>query len=182
MVARRSLREISDLHLAVIVAGATLLGGVLTSFTNAFLIDAGTEKQTDVQLVELAIGILGEPIPEGISKEADAANTILRGWAVDTINATAPVRLGREARDYLVQGEATLLRQTLVVNGNEVEASPETIRYLVQWLRTSLRQNIMLKTGRGPTVIYVEPPHEAAPPQAELQPEMDATPSDQRPL
>ena len=69
MVARRSLREISDLHLAVIVAGATLLGGVLTSFTNAFLIDAGTEKQTDVQLVELAIGILGEPIPEGISRK-----------------------------------------------------------------------------------------------------------------
>lgn len=95
-------RRISDLHLAAIVAISAVFGGVLTSVANSFLIDAGTEKQTDVQLVELAIGILGQPIPEGATKEADAANTILRGWAVDTINAAAPVQLGRQ-----VSGDTT---------------------------------------------------------------------------
>ena len=51
------LSELSELHLAAVVAIATFLVGVGSAMINTFWTDAGTERQTAVQLVQLAIGI-----------------------------------------------------------------------------------------------------------------------------
>lgn len=96
------LGDLSELHLAAIVAGATALGGILSSAAEWALIDAGTERQTDVQLVQLAIGILSEANPDG-----QGAPT-LRAWAVETINAVAEVKFDEDAQRQLVEGTAEL--------------------------------------------------------------------------
>jgi len=103
------LSELSEFHLAAIVAGATFLGGVGSAMINTFWTDAGTERQTNVQLVQLAIGILSEPIAEGSGWKAGAgqtSQTALRTWAVDVINQTAEVRFDNDAKNLLVNGEA----------------------------------------------------------------------------
>jgi len=95
--------EISEIHLAAVIAGATLLGGVLSSTFDAFLIDASTSRETDVQLVELAIGILSEPSPS-----EQAGEPTLRKWAVETINPVAEVKFDEEAKRQLVDGTVEL--------------------------------------------------------------------------
>jgi len=95
--------EISEIHLAAVIAGATLLGGVLSSTFDAFLIDASTSRETDVQLVELAIGILSEPSPS-----EQAGEPTLRKWAVETINSVAEVKFDEEAKRQLVDGTVEL--------------------------------------------------------------------------
>lgn len=103
------LTELSEFHLAAIVAGATFLGGVGSATINTFWSDAGTERQTNVQLVQLAIGILSEPIVEGTgwkSGDGKTSQTALRTWAVDVINQTAEVRFDDDAKNLLVNGDA----------------------------------------------------------------------------
>ena len=95
--------EISELSLAAVIAGATLLGGVLSSAASALWIDANTEQETNVQLMQLAIGILSEP-----SGGEEAANVTLRAWAVATINAVAEVKFDDEAQRQLVDGTIEL--------------------------------------------------------------------------
>lgn len=97
------ISEISELHLAVLVAGATFLGGFVSSLLGVFLVDAGTEKQTDVQLVQLAVGILSEA-----PSDMQPANVALRGWAVDTINAAAEVKFDETAKQQLIDGRLDL--------------------------------------------------------------------------
>lgn len=103
------LSELSELHLAAIVAGATFLGGVGSTIISTFWSDAGTERQTAVQLVQLAIGILSEPINAPTGRAVDLGLTsqaALRTWAVDIINQSAEVKFDAEAKHLLVNGDA----------------------------------------------------------------------------
>lgn len=93
------LFEVSELRLALLVAGATFLGGFGSSVLGVIAVDAGTEKQTNVQLVKLAIGILSEK-----ESEVDVRNASLRAWAVDTINSVSEVKFGEDARRELING------------------------------------------------------------------------------
>lgn len=102
------LSELSELHLAVVVAGATFLGGIGSTLLGVFLVDAGTNRQTDVQLVELAIGILSEPLPKDSGSLTSTPETALRAWAVDTVNAAADVKFDSKARQLLIDGEIIL--------------------------------------------------------------------------
>lgn len=112
--------ELSELRLAALIAIATVVGGGLSAVVEAYWIDAGTERETDVQLVKLAIGILSEPvikqdteislfpiipIPVDVHVPKPTSQHALREWAVDTINEVAEVKFGDEAKKLLVNGE-----------------------------------------------------------------------------
>ncbi len=101
------LGELSEWRLAAVIAVATLVGGFASSVIDKGFIDAGTEKQTDVQLVQLAIGLLSERNEE-IKIGADTPETVLRKWAVDTINSVADVKFDERAKTLLVDGDAKL--------------------------------------------------------------------------
>lgn len=122
------LSELSELHLAAVVAGATFLGGLGSSLLGVFLVDAGTERQTDVQLVQLAIGILSEPAP---SRPAgwrtaevglETPEAALRAWAVDTINAAAEIKFDEGAKHLLVSGEVRFAFSSVYTGTGTVEA------------------------------------------------------------
>lgn len=103
------LSELSELHLAAVVASATFLGGIGSTMISTFWTDAGTERQTAVQLVQLAIGILSEPIVVATGGAVDpnsTSQTALRTWAVDIINQSAEVKFDAEAKHLLVNGDA----------------------------------------------------------------------------
>ncbi|WP_374384506.1 hypothetical protein [Paracoccus yeei] len=107
--------DLSELHLAAIISIATLLGGLGSSLLSALWIDAGTQRETDVQMVQLAIGILSQPLPEhkgsGNLRSINVSRTgqmVLREWAVDIINAASDVKFDRTARDLLIDGELKL--------------------------------------------------------------------------
>lgn len=93
------LGEVSELHLAAIIALATAFGGVLSTGAEWLFVDAGTEKQTDVQMVQLAIGILSEP-----SEASQPADRALRAWAVETINTVAEIKFDANAQSQLIDG------------------------------------------------------------------------------
>ncbi|MCA1288624.1 hypothetical protein, partial [Salipiger bermudensis] len=97
------INNISEIHLAAIIALATFLGGFISSIVGVFLVDAGTDKQTDVQLVQLAVGILSES-----PTDMQPAKVELRRWAVDTINYAAEVKFDEEASDLLINGTLNL--------------------------------------------------------------------------
>jgi hypothetical protein len=100
------LPDVSALALTVVVALATAVGGLLSSIADALLIDASTAKQADVQILQLAINILSEEIP---ASEVEVAGSIaIRGWAFDTINSVAEIKLGEDSRDALVKGKVLL--------------------------------------------------------------------------
>jgi hypothetical protein len=104
------LPELSERHLAVIVAGATFIGGLTSALISTVWLDAGTERQTDVQLVQLAIGILSDPLVAptgGAVGVALTSQTALRTWAVDIINQSAEVKFDEEAKHLLVNGDAS---------------------------------------------------------------------------
>lgn len=96
--------KISELKLSLLLAAAAIVGGVVTTVANSFFVDAATEKRTDVQLVELAINILNNEIPE----ESAAPYRVLRGWAVDTINLASEIKFDDTARQLLIDGEVVL--------------------------------------------------------------------------
>ncbi|MFT7865614.1 hypothetical protein, partial [Salmonella enterica] len=64
--------RVSDLSLALWIAVATLLGGIGASLFDTFVLDANTERETNVQLIELAIGIRGQPIETDESLDEDS--------------------------------------------------------------------------------------------------------------
>ena len=97
------LSDLSDFHLALVIAGATFLGGISSSLIGVFMVDAGTNRETDVQLVQVAINILSSTEATTI----DSPEKVLRTWAVDTINAVAEVQLDDEARELLINGEVS---------------------------------------------------------------------------
>lgn len=101
------LGELSEWRLAGVIAVATLVGGFTSSVLDKVFIDAGTEKQTDVQLVQLAIGLLSERNDE-VKIGVDTPETVLREWAVDTINSVADVKFDERAKTLLVDGDAKL--------------------------------------------------------------------------
>ncbi|MCE8000864.1 MAG: hypothetical protein HEP70_18585 [Rhodobiaceae bacterium] len=90
------VRELSDIKLALLLAAATCLGGFGATFLDHVMLDASTSRETDVQIVQLAIGVLSEELDQ--SDEANIAkDRALRTWAVDTLNAVADVKLPEEA-------------------------------------------------------------------------------------
>lgn len=104
------LVEIGELHLAAIIAIATLAGGLATSLADSWLIDADVDRQTDVELVQLAISVLTKPREDAGMTPAGTGLTserVLRRWAVDTINAAADdeVQFDAEAQELLVNGD-----------------------------------------------------------------------------
>lgn len=97
-----SVRELSDVKLAVLLAVGTALGSFSAALFDTLMPDADTQKQTDVQLVELAIGILAKPMNgDAVST---APETALRTWAVKTINHVADITFDDEAKDALIDG------------------------------------------------------------------------------
>jgi hypothetical protein len=93
-------------RLALLIAIATAFGGVLAAFIDNLFLDANVEHQANVQLVELAIGILSEPVEsdeDGV-QFVDSPEAVLRGWAVDTLNEVALVQFDAAARELLVNG------------------------------------------------------------------------------
>ena len=99
-----SVREISDVKLAVMLAIGTALGSGGVALLDTFVLDAGTQKQTDVQLVELAIGILAKPLNNDTATAAP--DTALRTWAVSTINYVADIQFDDEAKNALIDGSS----------------------------------------------------------------------------
>lgn len=112
------LSTLSEKQLAAVVAGAGLIGGVVSSLIGVFLVDARTDRQTDVQLVQLAVGVLSQPLPEGPGVETP--ETALREWAVDTINAAAEVKFDEEARALLVSGDVLLSFEEAIVRERQI--------------------------------------------------------------
>lgn len=95
--------------LAAIIAGATAAGGLLSTAAGSFMTSANTERETNVELIQLAIGILSEPLP--MSKAGateDNEQTALRSWAVETINHSADIKLDEDASKLLINGQANL--------------------------------------------------------------------------
>lgn len=105
------LSNFSEVQLAFIVAGATFLGGISSSFLGVFWVDAGTDRQTDVQLVQVAISILSSTE----ATETNSPEKVLRTWAVDTINSAADVQLNDEARELLISGKVSLVSDIDVI-------------------------------------------------------------------
>ncbi len=98
-------RQISDIKLALMLAVATCLGGFGATLLDNVMLDASTARETDVQIVELAIGVLSEKLDQ--SDEANTAkDKALRIWAVDTLNTAARVKLPNEARAALIDGSS----------------------------------------------------------------------------
>lgn len=102
--------------IAMWVAGATFLASIVGGGLNKVLFDANTKLETNVQLIELAIGILSEPLPEpnalktagGAAETNEKRSQALRTWAVDTINASAEIKFTEEAGQQLIEGTAQL--------------------------------------------------------------------------
>lgn len=102
--------EIGELHLAAIIGVATLLGGLSSAWLSAKLIDVNVARETDVELVQLAISVLTKPREDAGMAPAGTGLTserVLRRWAVDTINAAADdeVKFDAEAQELLVNGD-----------------------------------------------------------------------------
>lgn len=88
---------------------AALIGTVGGGVINKVFFDANTRLETNVQLIELAIGILTAPSPEAsFSKDGATRDIALRTWAVDTINTAAEVKFDGAARSQLIDGTSNL--------------------------------------------------------------------------
>ena len=95
--------------LAAIIAVATAFGGFLSAAAGSYLLSANTQRETNVQLIQLAIGILSEPLPKDEDINAPQNEQIaLRLWAVETINHSADIKLDDAASRLLVSGQAKL--------------------------------------------------------------------------
>lgn len=102
--------NISDIKLAAIIAIATAVGGALVPIAGSIFTDAGTARQANVQLIQLAIGILSEPLSDGAEDKSEipSEKTALRQWAVDTINNSAEIKFDKNSINSLVNGNAVL--------------------------------------------------------------------------
>lgn len=104
------ITEVSVVIFGFVITVATAAGLIISAILNAIFLSPDIKRQTDVQLVELAIGILGKPPEENQSyfKQSQNAQTALRTWAVDVINNTSVVQFDEDAKILLVRGEAAL--------------------------------------------------------------------------
>lgn len=102
--------EVSVGIFGFLITFSTAVGLIISAILNATLLSPNIKRQTDVQLVELAIGILGKPTEENQQyfNQSQNAQTALRTWAVDVINNTSDVKFDEDARILLVKGEASL--------------------------------------------------------------------------
>ena len=75
--------------IAAVVGAAATLSMAWFGFLNK-------DRELDIKMLEIALGILREDPEE--SKIAAA-----RGWAIDVINASAPVQITGAARDELIK-------------------------------------------------------------------------------
>lgn len=78
-----------------VIAGVigTLLGATVAPYVNYLT----NERQMDVKMVELGIGILREPPKEGIE--------VMRSWAVDVIEANSKRKFSPQQRQALEKTE-----------------------------------------------------------------------------
>lgn len=100
------MAELKELQLALLLAGATCIGVFGGALLDNVMLDASTSRETDVQIVQLAIGVLSKEIDQ-----TDEANSnkdrALRTWAVDSLNAVSKVKLVGEARTALIDGNSS---------------------------------------------------------------------------
>ncbi|WP_408592053.1 hypothetical protein ACIPCF_08020 [Paracoccus marcusii] len=98
------------------VGAFTIVGVIIGGVIDKVSFDANTRLETNVQLIELAIGILAAPSPEAVFSKDGAAQAgigatrdiALRTWAVDTINTAAEVKFDGAARSQLIDGTSNL--------------------------------------------------------------------------
>ena len=103
------MNDRSGWALAAIIAVSTALGGFVSAAAGSYLLSANTQRETNVQLIQLAIGILSEPLPKDEDSDAPQnEQTALRLWAVETINHSADIKLDDAATRLLVNGQASL--------------------------------------------------------------------------
>lgn len=102
--------EVSVGIFGFLITFSTAVGLIISAILNATLLSPNIKRQTDVQLVELAIGILGKPTEENkpYLNQSQNAQTALRTWAVEVINNTSVVKFDEDAIILLVKGEASL--------------------------------------------------------------------------
>jgi ribosomal protein L31E len=91
--------EIPGLTLAILLAVFTFLGSFSGVALNKFLPDASDRRETGVELVSLAIGILTES--GAANAKNDKAVLALRKWAVDTISVYSRVQISPELKEAL---------------------------------------------------------------------------------
>lgn len=103
----------SEIKLALVGGGCAVIASTITAFFSSYFLDADTKQTTNVQLIQVAIGLL--------SKEQKTENLpsdkVIRKWAVDTINATAIVKFDDEAAKLLIDGKAQFSGIKLTAGG-----------------------------------------------------------------
>lgn len=87
------------LIVACVGAVGALVVAAMTVFASTFFVDANTERQTDVQMIELALGIL-----QSDDFENQHTAQIMRNWAVTTINSAARVKFDDAVARALIDG------------------------------------------------------------------------------
>lgn len=111
------MKNDNTVGLALLLAVATCAGSVGATYVNKWILGADTKLETNVQLIELAIGILSAPLPEvgpfmksglGEDERGMTRDKALRIWAVDTINASAEIKFNDVARSQLIDGTTQL--------------------------------------------------------------------------
>jgi hypothetical protein len=85
---------------AVIAMISAVGGGVASSV----FLSADVERATDVQMVELAVGLLTAQSDGDLSED----DRVLREWAVDTLNETAAIKFDERARIVLINGTSNI--------------------------------------------------------------------------
>ncbi|WP_282603829.1 hypothetical protein [Paracoccus sp. PARArs4] len=100
------------IDVAVSVAVAVFLAQLAGSAIERRALNSATEHQTNVQLIELAIGILSKPVDDGEDpyqlKLEDPSERALRSWAVKVINEASSVKFDQEAQTLLISGNVSL--------------------------------------------------------------------------
>ena len=99
---------LSEVKLAVILVVATFAGGFAERMVSSWMTDANVERETAVQMTNLAIAILNEEI-EGSPIAVTDPKAIMRNWAFDTLNNVAAVKLPEEVRTEIVSGTSLIV-------------------------------------------------------------------------
>ncbi len=97
---------------ALLAAAFGFIGGAVGDATGYLVktqeIEATTSvknREVDVQMLQIALGILREDPSQSRIKAA-------RGWAVDVINESAPIKIPSKAREELVSERLTFIYRT----------------------------------------------------------------------
>lgn len=111
----------NEIKLGLIACVSAILGSAIGAFANSLFIDAGTKRETNVQMIELAIGILNREVTDEIRP--------LRSWAVELLDEVSPVKLDDEAKDILIYRDELL---------DNYKSSLEMRRSMVQVLQSEV--------------------------------------------